>query len=298
MPEFPPEMVAAVDYVRTNYPEVAGFLEIPGIAEVLLNAAREEWPPGKLEAALHATDYWKRTTESQRRWDMVRITDPATAQRQFMLTAQHVQQMRQRLGVDISEETFTQIASDATRGTWSDDTLRIALVGAWQAGGYRTVAGGDLGATISDVRKLASEYGVTLSDGTVFENARRLAEGSMDELGMQDYVRQQAVSRYNRNEALVQALGRGVTTKQFADPYLQVAAKELNMNPENMSLMDSKWSRFLEDGPTPGQQGMTLDQWRRVVRSDQAYGWDKTQNAKDEAAALTTQLARKFGAFA
>ncbi len=48
MPEFPPEMVAAVDYVRTNYPEVAGFLEIPGIAETLLNAAREEWPPGKL----------------------------------------------------------------------------------------------------------------------------------------------------------------------------------------------------------------------------------------------------------
>ena len=295
MPEFPPEFVKLVDEVRNQFPEVAPLLNKPGIAEVLLQAAQNQWSTGKLEAALADTDYWKSTTKQQRSWDAAVVMDPATAQRQFFLSAQHAQQMRQRLGVDISEETFRQIAADATRNGWDDNTLRTALVGAWQNNGYKTVPGGDLGGSITQIRKMANEYGVTLSDGVIYDHASRLANGAMDEVGAEDYMRQQAISRYSRNQSLVSALQTGSTVRQFADPYLQVAAKELNTTPDRMTLDDSKWSRFLEDSGTPGQQGLSLDEWRRVVRSDAQYGWDKTANARDEAAALTTQLSRKFG---
>lgn len=287
-----------VNKVREMYPALGALINQPGVQQVLLDAANNEWPPEKLQAQLENTTYWKTTTKQQRAWDIAVATDPATAQRQFFLGAKRVQDMRSKLGVSISEEDYTRIASDAVRNGWSDEVTRTALLGAHASRGYQQVAGGDFGGTVTQLRSLAKDYGVTLSDETLYKHATRLLDGSMDEVGAADYMRNQAKSRYARNEQLVAALDTGLTVRQFADPFVQTAAKELAISPETIDLGQAKWSRFMEEGSVPGQQGMTLDQWRQTIRSDQQYGWDKTQAARDEASQLTAQLARKFGVYA
>jgi hypothetical protein len=284
--------------VRDMYPALGALVNQPDVQKTILEAAAAGWDNGKLQAALEGTTYWKTTTKQQRAWDIAVATDPATAQRQFFLGAKRVQDMRSKLGVSISEEDYTKIASDAVRNGWSDDVTRTALLGAHAARGYQPVAGGDFGGTVTQLKSLAKDYGVTLSDETLYTHATRLLDGSMDEVGAADYMRTQAKSRYARNQQLVAALDTGLTVRQFADPFVQTAAKELAISAETIDLGQSKWSRFMEESPDPGQQGMTLDQWRQTIRSDQQYGWDKTQAARDEASQLTAQLARKFGVYA
>ena len=92
-----------VNKVREMYPALGALINQPGVQQVLLDAANNEWPPEKLQAQLENTAYWKTTTETQRAWDIVVATDPATAQRQFFLGAKRVQDMRSKLGVSISE---------------------------------------------------------------------------------------------------------------------------------------------------------------------------------------------------
>jgi hypothetical protein len=284
--------------VRDMYPALGALVNQPEVQTVILQAAAAGWDNGKLQAALEGTNYWRTTTRQQRAWDVAVATDPATAQRQFFLGAKRVQDMRLKLGVEITEDDYTRIATDAVRNGWSDDVTRTALLGAHAARGYRPSPGGDFGGTVTQLRSLAKDYGVALSDETLYAHATRLLDGSMDEVGAADYMRNQAKSRYARNQQLVSALDTGLTVRQFADPYVQTAAKELSINPETIDLGQAKWARFMEESAEPGQQGMTLDQWRQIVRSDEQYGWDKTQAARDEAAQLTTQLARKFGVYA
>lgn len=281
--------------VKDRFPQLAPFLERPDIGNLIYQAASAGWSSGELQAAVEKTDYWKNTTESQRNWDALSATDPASAQRQFFLQAQNVQNMRTRLGVNIDEGTYQRIAVEATRNGWDNSVIKTALLGAHAQGGWQNLAGGDIARTITQVRNTASNFGVSLSDPTTFKFAQQLLDESMDAGGVEEYIRSQAMSRYARNDALVAALKSGMTTKAYADPYLQVAAKELSVNPESINLEDPKWSKFLEDSPDPAKQGMTLDQWRQTIRRDSVYGWDQTTNARDEAAAMAAQFTKKFG---
>lgn len=285
-----------VQKVRDNYPDLATFFERPGIATILLQGAKDSITPDVMEQRLHGTEYWRTTTDAQRKWDLLSGTDPAEATRQYWSNTQSTRRIGESLGVQLDDATYQKIATERTRNGWDDKMVTTALLGAHADGGWKPVSGGDLGHTITGIRGATANYGVTISDPQIYKYAQGILNGSQTAEGVDEYLRSAAISRYSRNDALVAALKNGMTTKSFADPYMQVAAKELAINPEAIDMQDSKWSRFLEESPDPAKQGMTLDHWRQTIRSDQVYGWDNTQGAKDEAATLASQLTKKFGA--
>jgi hypothetical protein len=46
----------------------------------------------------------------------------------------------------------------------------------------------------------------------------------------------------------------------------------------------------------PGQKRMmSTGEWEIMLRSDAKYGWDKTENAKQEARGLAASIAQAFG---
>lgn len=284
--------------VREKYPSLVGFLERPGIAAMLLQGAKDGWTADVMNQKFQETEYYKTTTDPQRKWDLLVATDPASAQRQYWLNTENTQKLGSSLGVQLDANSYQRITDEGTRNGWDNKTFTTALLGAHADGGWKPVSGGDLGHTITGIRGATANYGVTVSDPQIYKYAQGILNGSQTAEGVDEYLRSAAISRYSRNDALVAALKNGLTTKSFADPYMQVAAKELAINPETIDMQDSKWSRFLEESPDPAKQGMTLDHWRQTIRSDQVYGWDNTQGAKDEAANLASQLTKKFGATA
>jgi hypothetical protein len=80
--------------------------------------------------------------------------------------------------------------------------------------------------------------------------------------------------------------------------YLQIAQQELGVNPSDISLTDAKWMKALNQvDPKTGQRAaMSLDSWLSTIRSDAAYGYDKTSKARGDATTLAAQLQQRFGA--
>jgi hypothetical protein len=48
-------------------------------------------------------------------------------------------------------------------------------------------------------------------------------------------------------------------------------------------------------GENGQKRTMTTGEWERLLRTDSRYGWEKTENAKDEARSLATNIAQAFG---
>jgi hypothetical protein len=107
--------------------------------------------------------------------------------------------------------------------------------------------------------------------------------------GQQDFFKEQAKLMYPNAAALFDS---GKTLADIASGYFSEAADLLGKSPDEMDLTDPMWTGFLN-----GADGKILskDEWVRVIKTDSKYGYDKSQNARNEAATLTDQLFAAFG---
>lgn len=290
---------AVMELIRSQYPELLPVLGKPGVQDAVFQAVQNNWTPPRLQAVLQATEYYRTTSAPNRAWDILATIDPATASVRSSQYQQKLNNLIAQTGVNPNGEVASRILHDAIVNQWSDTEMRLNLVlqgatattAAGQAPGAPT---GELAAQAVQVHSLATDYGVPLSDQGAIDWAAKLTAGAVNQDAVKGYMIQQAKSLY---PGMTGALDSGVTVAQYADPYKQIAARELNINPDDFNLQDTKWNSALSQvDPTTGNKvPLSLDQWQTRVRSDPQYGYDQTQNARTQAAALVTTLGQKFG---
>jgi hypothetical protein len=151
-----------------------------------------------------------------------------------------------------------------------------------------------LGEKRAAVLQATKDYYVDLSEPVAGSYAEQLLTGQIDEAGFQKELIDLAKSKY---PALAAALDAGRTVRQAADPYVQLAVKELEIPDGTVDLNDPKWARPLQqiDPKTGAPLMMTLYDWQRTIRTDETYGWDRTSGARQMAAQFVTQLGQTFG---
>jgi hypothetical protein len=110
---------------------------------------------------------------------------------------------------------------------------------------------------------------------------------------MEDIFREQAKVLY---PAVERQLDAGRTVRDMLSPYLQAAASELGVPPDQMDTFKSKWTVPLTGGAKGGP--MTLDEWTKTYRTDKRYKYDQSASAKQAAAGIATELGRLMGSTA
>lgn len=290
----------ALNIIATQFPDAVPMLQKPGVAQVYMDAvsASPPWTNAQLQAALRATPYYQQTPGSVRDFDILKATDPATATQKATDTKRVFDDMQRQLGVTLNtdggfaSQSFTLFTRAVNEG-WDANRIKYEMLNATgtQAGG------GELGKTATDVKSMANQYGVPLSDASTMDFARKMSEGAIDQAGLQGYMIEQAKSLF---PSMTAALDRGITVKQYASPYLQIAQQELGVDPDTVDLTDKKWLAALNqvDPKTGDRTPMSLDQWLKTVRSDPSYGYDTTNKAKADATSLMGNLGQMFGATA
>lgn len=279
--------------IGQQYPELMPILQKPGILDAVGQAVKGNWSPARLQAALQATPYYRDTDAPHRAWDILTAVDPTTANQRLKQYQMRVTDLVNQTGVKLDPTQQQQLLTDAVANQWSDSEIRLNLV--YEAGNMvGKPATAEMQNNITQVDSLASDYGVTLSAQTEIDWASKLTAGAVDTNAVKGYMIEQAKSMY---PGLAGAIDAGFTVRQYADPYAQIAARELNINPDDFQLTDPKWSMPLAqvDPKTGQRQAMSLDQWQTTVRTDPRYGYDKTQGAQAQAASLVTTLEQKFG---
>lgn len=294
------DLMTALNIIQTQYPDALPILNKPGVAQVYFDylSSQPPWTTAQLQAALRATPYYQNSPQAVRDWDILQATDPATASQKAEVAKRTIDDLQRELGVTLdtsggfSSPAFSFLV-DAVKYGWDANEIRYRMLASVNA----TSSGGAVGSQAAQIKSMANDYGVPLSDQSVMRFAHQMLSGDMDQQGVQGYLIEQAKSLF---PALTSALDQGITVKDYAAPYLQLAQQELDVNPASINLTDPKWMAALNQiDPKTGQRvSMALDSWLAKIRTDPAYGYDSTAKGRQDATTLAAQLQQRFGAAA
>lgn len=273
----------AVDAIKQNFPQFAPLLMIPGVGAVILRGVYQGLSPNQFMAAIANTDWYKNTPDTARNLFMLKMVDPATYRQQLANQAYTMQLNARKLGLSIPLSRLESLAERAALEGWSAERLLAEMAKA--GGGFSddgTIAGiqNQLGAT-------ARNYGIKMGSGTLGQWATDIAMGIRSQEGFNAYVAKMAKSAF---PSLAGAIDAGMSVRDIADPYFQMAAAELEIPISSIDLYDPKWTR-----PLQGKSLMTLYDWQRMLRNDPKYGYDYTNGARAQAVDIATTFARTFG---
>jgi hypothetical protein len=277
------------------YGSFAAFFDVPEVGDILVEAAKNNWTQSKLRNRLMQTAWWKDTSRSQNAYDAFAATnggeESVTVQKLIGDKAVQIGDVSAQLGFRLSDEQTKKLARDALRNQYDERTLQAAIASEMRLSpqAQQSLRAGSTG---RDVQRLATDYGVPLSEATMDRWMNDLIDGKVTTDDYTNYLRQQATSLY---PTLANEIGRGVTVKTYADPYKEIAAKTLGLSPEEIDFSDPKWNVALNFDDGKGRRAMNLFEWKEFIRSDERYGYDRTPEAQDKAYDMVSRLGRMFG---
>ena len=290
-PNASPEQIEA--YVRENYPQTAGFLDVPEVRDVLIRAARESWTPSKLQAEIQSTTWWRTTAADVRLYIALKNTDPAEAAVILQRKIDEIEPEIAQLGLEGNIDT-RGVAELALMHGWTADQLREHFVHhlGERQGQIGLKEGSTVDLTADELMRLArQDYFVPLNRQDVERWAIDIYAGKRSEEQFRNYVAQVAESRFGN------AVAQGISPGEYMAPIRNIIADTLEMNPADVDLLDTRWAEVLQHDPGDGKiRPMTMAEALRYARARPEYKY--TNNAMSEASALAEEIGVRFGSVA
>lgn len=275
-------------FIREHYGYGAWIFDHPDVAKVLTDAAHDgHWSDARLQGALGATDFFKQNTGTTVSWMNTETNDPATAKFEVDQKVNEVTAKAQTIGMDLDPGRAREIATDAKRFGWDDTQLTQAVGHEYH---YNpTMAQKGIAKQITDTARL---YGIPMTDSGLDEWGRKVASGDASADDFKVTMINQAKSLF---PTLAADLDRGATVKDIFDPYAKLAATTLGVDASTIDILDPKWQRPLQSSDGKNPTRMSTYDWTKTLRTDATYGWDTTDNARQEAAGFAHQIRQSFG---
>lgn len=282
------------DIIHQRYAYMEWALSIPEVGDILRRAAGEGWDGTRLQGAIEATSWWKTTSAAARQWQQLQSQDPATAadtKAQLLQQAQDLAANYEATGLDLN--AIVDMALKTGTGA-SGIAAMIRSQSNYYARERDRETAARTNQLLGTVQGLSRDYAIPLSMDAMQKWATQLAQPGANLADFENYVREQAKSLF---PGLAAAIDRGVTVRQYVEPYLQIYAKELGTSPENVDLTDPQFNQALNqiDPKTGTRVSMSLDQWTATVRSDPRLGYDGSQNGQTVATQLAQALQQRLG---
>lgn len=281
-----------LDTIRENYPQWAWAINDPELGPLLKQAVDPKQPfsPTRFNAKVMATGWWRKRSAAQREWEMLRHSDPGTANQQRGDFRVSLQNLAKSMGVHLSaNEMIWMTEAYLGKGMSPDDPQVLQALGRMYA--QKKGKGGQFGAAEQQVRKLARDYMVNVTPHWAQTYGRRMVVGMADENSIREELSRKAMSRYPHLKA---DLAAGVSMRELFDGHIATIAEELELDPDRVNLMDAKWNKVLDKVDTSGKhRPMSLSETMTLARSDSRF-WN-TSKGKELGAGLSTYLLQAFG---
>lgn len=265
------------------YPNMAWALNDPELGPILQNAAQQGLTAAELQAALFPTNFWQGLADPARQYKILEGTDPRTLTQDIQFTADRITALANQLGINVPVDAIYAMAKNALYHGMDEGQIRRMLAT------HMSIEFHGASPVIASIKQAAANYMIPLAEATIHEWGRQLASGYETMDNINGRLLEQAKALY---PGIADRLDQGMTPGQLFEPYKQIAAQELGVNPEAIDPLDPKWSRALNM-----QTGdfMNFYDWTRTIRTDPIYGWDKTEGARQQASQLVTAFGEKFG---
>ena len=229
------------------------------------------------------TAYGQRTNEAQQTFDF----NPKN--QAVLIKAKRDEITKTYADLQLTESQLAEVAREAARNGYTGDDLRFTLYNFAYRGGLPTVTESALA---DEIRNIGRSYGYTVSEdklkaaltGTAY-NGRMVTKESL--------LQEAQAAAKGQFGHLADQIDSGLTLDDIFYNYRMFAAKTLGIDPNEIDYTkDPKWSAALGTKET-GQ--MTLNDWTRMLKSDERYGWQFTDEANQAATKLVREMEKAFG---
>lgn len=289
-PDASPEEVRA--WVRDNMPQMLWALEHDELGSILDRAAREGLSSERIFGLIFDTDWYQNTAERAREWEFAKSEDPATARQAINNVVASIQAELDRLGIQATVNLH-EFADTALSMGWTDQSGSITpmLSRALSEATTQAEAVGNVDALQTRFNQLANNYLVSLSEGTTFDWARKVAFGQASPEAYEQFLADQVRHRMPHLSELVE----NGALPAMVDAYRQQAGQLLEMAPEELDMSNPKFMRGLDFVDEKGnRRTMTSWEWAQHIRGTDE--WRTTEQANDQAATMGEQILQTFGA--
>lgn len=267
------------DYITLHYPSYAWALDIPDVAKVLFDGARQGLDPAMVQSQIEGTAWFKDTSATARQFIELGATDPATLNAKISDKALEIQQLAQQAGFSWMDQNVSTIfARGALQFGWTDAQIRQQILAKASSFSTTRPAGGTVASAAQSVKALADQYFLPLTDQQAYDYGQQIWGGSNTLEGVKAAMASQAQQSY---PWLADAIARGQTGRQFLDPQIQMVASTLQLNPEQVNPLDPKWSKLLSYQDDKGQlRNMTVPEAGLFARQQTEFRYTDQANAE------------------
>ena len=274
----------------SNYGWNYSFLKSqPDLSSIFTQAVNESWSDNKFEAAVKQTPFWQNNADTVRNAMVLKQTDPSTYNADVQASMVHIQDLAAKAGAPITSAQLCRIAEQAVMFGMSDEQLNNTI------GQYVDFIGGTLtgaaGVFAHNMKQYASDMGVDISDQSLKTNASLIARGLSTEQDYKDFINEQSKSLFPAFSSQIDA---GQSIRNIANPYVQTMAQTLEMNPNSIDIKDPTIMSAMNGLNSQGQPvGKTITDFEQSLRGDPR--WNSTQQAQDQAMAVSKQVLQNMG---
>lgn len=262
--EIAPSKAWLLDLDRSKYPGLFAFLQ---------KSVTENYDDERFATELEGTDYYRELALSGK--------------------AREIKSIVGDLGFDSTD--FSKFLTDAVNQGWEGDRLKQKT---YEEVFRRNPDGAFANPTaLARARKSNDYLNVQLIATNYFNKP---SESSIEavltgRIMTEDFQRQQREIAKAKYAHLAPLIDQGVTLDDLATNFKQSAARLLELDPAAIDMSAAEYEVALNFGEEGKRRVMTTGEWERLLRTDQRYGWEKTENAKNEARSLATNIAQAFG---
>ena len=264
------------------------------LRNLLDKATKQNWSPSRFTAEFQNTRWFRKHSESYRKYIALKKSDPATFRERVRQVRAQLRSLSNDMGaVGMSGKTLTNLAHEALKFGWNQDQIESALrpeVHRNNKGRYE----GQAGTWHQQFQQILSAYNVNVSQKHMGSWVRGALRGTMNADYVTQYAIQHAMSKY---PGVADRLRAGETLDQIADPYRQSYANVLEVNPEAVSLDDPLIQRALQARSKKGKP-TTMSIWQFENRLRHTDRWLKTDNAQDQMLSAGKQVLSDMGLLA
>lgn len=281
--------------LRERYGYIAEVYEgIPEIQQLVKRAIKAGWTEDEFDRRFQASKWYKNHTEEEKQWVLNKATNPAELEQQVNQRKTDVVNMYRQMGVPVGKARLDKIAEKSIKHGWSDQQLRNALAAEFDYNPEGTF-GGVAGQTIDELRSMADSYVIPLSNKTIDRWTQNVLRGEATPDDFASYMKDQAKSLWD-DPQMQAAIDRGQTVRDYLAPWQELAARELEISPDDVDWTAPRWSQAIFRTNDKGERRIaSFGDWQRTIRTDPKYGYDKTSQAREQAAEFANSLATMFG---
>jgi len=241
---------------------------------------------------LTGTNYYRTTTTNQQNFDK---STPANKQQLIDTQKLNISQTYGEL--QLNDETITGIATKAARDGKTGKALELLVYQAAFAAKPETAempvatpVTRALTSTQADqVRAAARKYGQFASNNDI--QSVLTGATTLDNLTQNYKLTAKRIFR-----GLAQDIDSGLTVEQVFDPYRRYAASVLEKPLESIDLFDAAGKPTNFQDAIFGNEGpLSLGDWVTRLKSDDKYGYQFTNQARQQATNLVMEMEKAFG---